>query len=122
MCRNTAKNLNTDGIIARTWMLWYHGRCHRADIDALAIRMQWEHGCLHRADMDAVVTRTSSSCGHGCSGHSHATKPRSVVNTDVFGMSCARNTANNHVFTPLESAASEGDGAKSFYLGYNSLN
>ena len=41
---------NTDVIIVRTWMLWEHGLCHRAD-------------------MDALVTRTLSSCGHGCSGN-----------------------------------------------------
>ena len=39
--------------------------------------------CLLAVVFLAFVTRTLSSCGHGCSGHSHATKPRSVVSTDV---------------------------------------
>ena len=49
----------------------------------------------HRADMDALVTRTLSSCGHGCSGHWHATKPGSAVNTDFLGVSCAGKTAHD---------------------------
>ena len=51
-----------DVIIVRTWMLW-------------------EHGCYHRADMNALVVTLR---GHGCSGHSHATKARSVANTDFL--------------------------------------
>ena len=68
-------------------LMFLHGGYHHADMDALATRTQWSHTHTHkryhRADMDALVTRTLSSCGHGCSGHSLATKPRSVVNTDV---------------------------------------
>ena len=82
-------------IIVRTWMLWQlrtqwsHKRYHRADMDALVTRTlsSCGHGCsgnmdvtsYHRVNMDALVTRTLSSCGHGCS----AKKTRSVVNTDV---------------------------------------
>ena len=40
--------------------MFLHGRYHRTDMDALAIRTQWSHERYHRADMGA--------CGHGCSG------------------------------------------------------
>ena len=38
--------------------VFLHGGYHRKDMDKR----------YHRADMDALVTRTLSSCGHGCSG------------------------------------------------------
>ena len=49
-CSRHAHAVDTNVIIVRTWMLWEHGR-------------------YHRADMDALVTRTLSSCGHECSGN-----------------------------------------------------
>ena len=60
---------HTDVLIARTWMLWpfartgHHGRSHRADMDALAIRTHCSHGRSHRADMDALAIRTRWSHG-----------------------------------------------------------
>ena len=88
----------------RRWMLWSHGRYHRADMDALVTRtlssrghgcsghtcviivrtgMLLSHGRSPRADMDALVTRTSSSCGRGC----YAIRCRK---NRVFCISCAR--------------------------------
>ena len=66
-----ARTGRTDVIIVRAWML-------------MAIRTHWSHGRYHRASMDAhghshaLVTRTLSSCGHGCSGHSHALVARTL--------------------------------------------
>ncbi|CAE7197432.1 unnamed protein product [Symbiodinium natans] len=50
-------------------MLWPFARRGHTNIIIVRTWMLWKHGHYHRADMDALVTRTLSSCGHGCSGN-----------------------------------------------------
>ena len=52
---------------------------------------------------DALVTRTLSSCGHGCFGHSHALVPRTLSSC---GQGCS---GHSHTLVPLEKRFSRSD-------------
>ena len=87
-------------LLGRTYVkfccvVWPHGRSHRADMDALAFaRLVTQtfsscgHGCSGHSH--ALVTRTFSSRGHGCFGHSHALVTRTFSSCGVKGFTKPR--------------------------------